>query len=93
MYGYEDHGPLATMSDAHSEWHRNAGVPMGQPGCPQDACDGDYYDYEYEEAKAEWAALAPALRPGEEPAPLVGFSAAGPDAPVPVFPWDYDPPF
>lgn len=31
-------GPMATMSDAHSEWHRNAGVPMGQPGCPQDAC-------------------------------------------------------
>lgn len=30
---------LATMGEAHSEWHRNAGVPMGQPGCPQDACD------------------------------------------------------
>lgn len=29
---------LATMSDAHREWHLNAGVPMGQPGCPQDAC-------------------------------------------------------
>jgi len=29
---------FATMSDAHAEWHRNAGVPMGQPGCPQDAC-------------------------------------------------------
>jgi hypothetical protein len=35
---------MATMSDAHSEWHRNAGVPMGQPGCPQDACDGDWPD-------------------------------------------------
>jgi hypothetical protein len=35
----DDWGPLATMADAHSEWHRNAGVPMGQPGCPQDACD------------------------------------------------------
>lgn len=29
---------LATMADAHREWHRNAGVPMGTPGCPQDAC-------------------------------------------------------
>lgn len=35
----------ATMADAHREWHRNAGVPMGTPGCPQDAChlpDEDY---------------------------------------------------
>lgn len=30
--------PMATMSDAHREWHLNSGVPMGQPGCPQDAC-------------------------------------------------------
>lgn len=30
--------PLATMADAHREWHRNAGVPMGTPGCPEDAC-------------------------------------------------------
>lgn len=29
---------LATMSDAHREWHLNSGVPMGTPGCPQDAC-------------------------------------------------------
>lgn len=28
----------ATMGEAHAEWHRNAGVPMGTPGCPQDAC-------------------------------------------------------
>lgn len=28
----------ATMSEAHVEWHLNSGVPMGQPGCPQDAC-------------------------------------------------------
>lgn len=36
--------PLATMADAHREWHINAGVPMGAPGCPQDAChvDDDY---------------------------------------------------
>lgn len=30
--------PVATMSDAHSEWHRNSGNPMGTPGCPMDAC-------------------------------------------------------
>lgn len=39
---YGDDRP-ATESEAHAEWHRNAGVPMGQPGCPQDACD-PYYD-------------------------------------------------
>jgi len=33
---------MATMSDAHAEWHRNSGVPMGLPGCPQDACHTDY---------------------------------------------------
>jgi hypothetical protein len=37
---------VATMQEAHREWHINAGVPMGQPGCPQDAChpigDEDY---------------------------------------------------
>jgi hypothetical protein len=42
MDAYEERinagGPLATMADAHREWHLNAGVPMGQPGCPQDAC-------------------------------------------------------
>lgn len=30
--------PMATMADAHREWHTNTGVPMGTPGCPQDAC-------------------------------------------------------
>lgn len=34
----DDMGPLATMADAHREWHSNTGVPMGTPGCPQDAC-------------------------------------------------------
>lgn len=38
MYGHDDFAPLATMADAHREWHLNAGVPMGTPGCPQDAC-------------------------------------------------------
>lgn len=36
-----DHTQYATESEAHVEWHRNSGVPMGQPGCPQDACDPD----------------------------------------------------
>ena len=41
----EEYAPLATMSDAHREWHLNSGVPMGQPGCPQDACHPvDEYD-------------------------------------------------
>lgn len=35
---------LATMADAHREWHSNAGVPMGTPGCPQDACHVDDHD-------------------------------------------------
>lgn len=36
---YEDRfAPMATPGDAHREWHLNSGVPMGQPGCPQDAC-------------------------------------------------------
>ena len=44
--------PMATMSDAHREWHLNSGVPMGQPGCPQDACHPvDEYDEAEEEAK------------------------------------------
>lgn len=30
--------PMATMADAHREWHWNTGIPMGTPGCPQDAC-------------------------------------------------------
>jgi hypothetical protein len=41
----DDEGPMATMADAHREWHLNTGVPMGQPGCPQDACHPpDDYD-------------------------------------------------
>lgn len=44
----ERFAPMATMSDSHAEWHRNAGVPMGTPGCPQDACHPpeDWRDYE-----------------------------------------------
>lgn len=29
---------LATMTEAHYEWHNNAGIPLGTPGCPMDAC-------------------------------------------------------
>lgn len=33
-----DEGRTATEAEAHVEWNLNAGVPMGQPGCPWDAC-------------------------------------------------------
>lgn len=36
----ENDGYPVTWNDSHAEWHRNAGVPMGTPGCPWDACDG-----------------------------------------------------
>lgn len=36
-----EHSFPATESEAHAEWHRNSGVPMGTPGCPQDACHAD----------------------------------------------------
>lgn len=52
MYG-DEWAPLATMADAHREWHWNTGVPIGQPGCPQDACHPveDEYDPEWEDAE------------------------------------------
>ena len=37
-WAQDDEGPMATESDAHREWHRNTGNPIGTPGCPQDAC-------------------------------------------------------
>lgn len=38
---------LATIAEAHREWHANAGIPVGTPGCPQDACHPiDDYDYD-----------------------------------------------
>jgi len=43
---------LATMSDAHREWHHNTGVPMGQPGSPQDACHPPQ-DYDDDPAPGE----------------------------------------
>jgi hypothetical protein len=38
---------IATMGQAHLEWHRNAGVPVGL-NCPFDVCDG-----------GEWAEFDP----------------------------------
>lgn len=32
---------MATPAEAHREWHRNTGIPIGTPGCPQDACHVD----------------------------------------------------
>jgi hypothetical protein len=39
---------FATIADAHREWHINAGVPMGLPGCPQDACHVPEFDTDEE---------------------------------------------
>lgn len=47
----ERHSVMATPSDAHREWHWNSGVPMGQPGCPQDACHPVEEDFEVPEVK------------------------------------------
>ena len=47
MYFREEEGRLATDAEAHVEWHMNSGVPMGTPGCPQDACHPDDYPSDY----------------------------------------------
>lgn len=44
MWNRDELTPPATMDDAHREWHRNTGTPMGTPGCPQDACHDDDWD-------------------------------------------------
>jgi hypothetical protein len=60
MWDREELRPPATMDDAHREWHRNTGTPMGTPGCPQDACHGDDGDDEYpEDFRPFPAAVAP----------------------------------
>jgi hypothetical protein len=51
LYGNDEHDERldrpATDGEAHAEWHRNAGLPMDQPGCPWDCCDAPYpYDDE-----------------------------------------------
>lgn len=45
---------MSWESEAHRDWHTATGIPMGTPGCPQDACHlpepehcigcGDYLD-------------------------------------------------
>lgn len=57
---------VATPGEAHAEWHRNAGVPMGQPGCPQDACHPAYDPDEYFE-DADYPEDEPADDGEEEP--------------------------
>lgn len=63
-YMEERYEPLATMADAHREWHWNTGIPIGTPGCPQDACHypddlhGDEEDEQaWHEAQPEYQAL------------------------------------
>lgn len=65
---WEDYAPMATMADAHREWHANTGVPMGQPGCPQDACH-PFDDYEQEDPTPEMIAEAEAWRAAQEAEP------------------------
>lgn len=43
---------LATMHEAHLEWHQNAGVPVGL-SCPWDACDPGLLEPEEVEALLE----------------------------------------
>lgn len=46
MREWEDdrHSRPATESEAHQEWHLNAGIPVGTPGCPWDACHSDVHE-------------------------------------------------
>lgn len=60
----------------HRAWHHWEGVPTGPYGgtCPWDACGHAWaedaeQEWQQEQAEAEWAAVAPALREGETPAP------------------------
>ena len=43
LTGLEEHQSFSYSSkdEWHRAWHRDNGVPIGQPGCPEDACDGD----------------------------------------------------
>lgn len=83
---------MSYVAEEHAAWHHYEGVPSGPTGgtCPWDACGWLAADLaELEEAceaeAAEWAALAPALREGEEPAPLTryGYKPDDWDAPSP----------
>jgi len=41
---YDEESRPASEAEAHVEWHINAGVPMGTPGCPWDACHAEEHD-------------------------------------------------
>lgn len=58
MYDEDRYSQVATMSDAHREWHANSGVPMGQPGCPQDAC------HPVDDDREQWPWVVDSLMPG-----------------------------
>lgn len=69
FYDERDDRP-ATEAEAHAEWHRNAGHPFDQPGCPWDCYDPpDEPEEERMRSKfddltaAEKAALEDAARP------------------------------
>jgi hypothetical protein len=57
---------LATPSEAHAEWHRNTGIPVGLPGCPQDACHTDHLDRSEVRALVRTRNINWALMRGEE---------------------------
>jgi hypothetical protein len=45
--------PPATESEAHAEWHRNSGNPIGRTSCPWDACDPWFYNPRAEDTEAD----------------------------------------
>ena len=57
---------LATPSDAHREWHQNTGIPVGLPGCPQDACHPDHLSRSEIRALVRQRDINWALMRGEE---------------------------
>jgi hypothetical protein len=84
---------MSYMATEHADWHAATGTPSGPMGgsCPWDACGWMHAELaEAERAfaaeQAEWAALAPELREGEEPAPLTRYGYR-PDE------WDVPSPF
>lgn len=56
---------LATMADAHREWHTNSGVPMGLT-CPWDACDPGMLEPSELRRLNRIAAINAALMRGED---------------------------
>jgi hypothetical protein len=88
---------MGWVAEEHGMWHAENGPsgPYGVP-CPWDACgwaaaEDAWREEEYRLQEEEWAAAAPALRDGEEPAPP--FQAFRPDDRDVPAPWDLDPAF